>query len=217
MNRSSYGESHPAEAQLVLALDGELEQSAAEEISRHLEYCVVCKEQFDQWKRLSAQIAECHAAKLQSQVWQEHRPGYMTKRSLLALASIAAGLVCFVWYSANPHRRVIAPLETPRVIATAPLTPVTPYAPAVSMTRKREVAPKPARPVINYSSDFISLPFSDSALPLNDATVVRVQLAAEELQLAGLPLADVRPGTDVQADLLIGIDGLPRAFRLIHQ
>jgi hypothetical protein len=31
------------------------------------------------------------------------------------------------------------------------------------------------------------------------------------LQL-GLPMADARPGTSVQADLLIGIDGLPRGF-----
>src|SRR5690348_15617264 len=33
---------------------------------------------------------------------------------------------------------------------------------------------------------FIGLPFSDGALPLADATIVRVDLSAEELRLAGV-------------------------------
>ena len=216
MKHSNYQESHPSEAQLVLALDGELDQAAAVEIALHIEGCGACREQYEQWERISQQIAKCHSAELQSLVWPQGRRSQMRKRRLIALSTIAASLAGFVWYSANPRRTVIAPSEPPRIIATAPLTPVKPNAAAVRVSRKR-TAPKVARRAVDNSSDFISLPFSDGALPLNDATVVRVQLAAEDLQLAGLPIADARPGTAVQADLLIGIDGLPRAFRLIHQ
>ena len=66
------------------------------------------------------------------------------------------------------------------------------------------------------NNSFIALPFSDSALPLGDATVVRVQMAVEQLQSTGLPMLDARPGTSVEADVLVGIDGLPRGIRLVH-
>jgi hypothetical protein len=62
----------------------------------------------------------------------------------------------------------------------------------------------------------VELPYSDRALPLGDAMVVRVELPIEELRLTGLAVDAGRPGTVVQADVLLGIDGLPRAIRLVE-
>jgi hypothetical protein len=65
-------------------------------------------------------------------------------------------------------------------------------------------------------SDIIELPFSDRALPLGDATVVRVELPIEELRLTGLMVDGGHAGTIIQAEVLMGIDGLPRAIRLVQ-
>jgi hypothetical protein len=66
------------------------------------------------------------------------------------------------------------------------------------------------------SRDFFALPFSDAALPLSDATVVRVQLPIEELRLTGLAVEGEPTGVVIQADVLLGIDGLPRGIRLVQ-
>jgi anti-sigma factor RsiW len=71
MNRSNFEEPHPTEAQLVLALDGELEQPAVAEIERHMERCAVCRAEYERSKQMSEQIARYHQGTLQSQVRPE--------------------------------------------------------------------------------------------------------------------------------------------------
>ena len=82
----------------------------------------------------------------------------------------------------------------------------------VATARVRRPAPR----VREELASFISLPFSDTALPLADAPVVRVRIPMEDLRLAGLTVDGDRAGMLVEADLLMGMDGLPRAIRLIH-
>jgi len=65
-------------------------------------------------------------------------------------------------------------------------------------------------------SNIVELPFSDRSLPLDESMVVRVELPIEELRSAGLTVDGGRSGTVAQAEVLMGIDGLPRAIRLVQ-
>jgi hypothetical protein len=63
---------------------------------------------------------------------------------------------------------------------------------------------------------YYELPFSDASLPLEEATVVRVKLPAQSLRAAGVPVEEENANTILQADLLLGMDGLPRGIRLVR-
>jgi hypothetical protein len=60
---------------------------------------------------------------------------------------------------------------------------------------------------------FIALPYSQSDVPVEQGVIVRVKLQAQDWSALGLP-APAR-GTAMNADLLIGQDGVPRAVRLL--
>lgn len=76
---------------------------------------------------------------------------------------------------------------------------------------KTPSAAKPDRQL----AQFTELPFSDTSLPLEEATVVRVQLPAAALRQAGVPVEEDSAGAMLQADVVLGLDGLPRGIRLV--
>jgi hypothetical protein len=66
---------------------------------------------------------------------------------------------------------------------------------------------------------FYPLPEAEALPPVENAMVVRVELPVSSLQLMGVPMAWVpvdeeRADASVQADLLLGQDGLARGVRL---
>lgn len=61
---------------------------------------------------------------------------------------------------------------------------------------------------------FFPLPEAEALPPLENAMVVRVQVPVSSLRLMGVPVNEEDAGTDVQADLLLGQDGLARGVRL---
>jgi len=65
----------------------------------------------------------------------------------------------------------------------------------------------------NNSGDFTLLPGS-TPLPMEDATVVRVQMQRGALQALGFTVNEERASDLIQVDLLVGDDGLPQAVRL---
>jgi hypothetical protein len=65
-------------------------------------------------------------------------------------------------------------------------------------------------------SEFIALPYAQSEVPLEQPVIVRVQIPASELGLMGMPLAHATAGERVNADLLVGQDGIARAVRLVE-
>jgi hypothetical protein len=62
---------------------------------------------------------------------------------------------------------------------------------------------------------FIPLPYGDPSLINDAATVVRVELRGSALREAGFLVAQDHVGDRVQADLLVGADGLPHAVRFV--
>lgn len=61
---------------------------------------------------------------------------------------------------------------------------------------------------------FYPLPEAEALPPLENAMVVRVQVPVTSLRLMGVPVNEEDAGADVEADLLLGQDGLARGVRL---
>jgi len=64
-------------------------------------------------------------------------------------------------------------------------------------------------------SDFMPLPGADGLAPLESAMIVRVEMPVSSLRLMGVLINDGQAGGEVQADLLLGQDGLARGVRLV--
>lgn len=67
---------------------------------------------------------------------------------------------------------------------------------------------------VNYS--FYQLPEAADLPPMETAMVVRVEMPALSLQQMGVPLGDDFSADPVEADVLMGQDGLARGVRLIQ-
>lgn len=63
---------------------------------------------------------------------------------------------------------------------------------------------------------FYPLPEAEALPPVENAVVVRVQLPISSLESMGLPVGGEQPDGSVQADLLLGQDGLARGVRLVQ-
>jgi hypothetical protein len=72
----------------------------------------------------------------------------------------------------------------------------------------------PASHTNQAANGFIALPYSQSDVPIEQAVIVRVRLQPPEWGAFGLPPAPPRASA-IDADLLIGQDGVPRAVRLV--
>ena len=87
----------------------------------------------------------------------------------------------------------------------------------------RPVMPKAARvkkPTVRKDqittemvTDFF--PLMDPAPPFDRGEILRVQLPATAMQAVGLPVSDDHLADQIQADVLVGEEGLPRAIRFV--
>lgn len=66
-------------------------------------------------------------------------------------------------------------------------------------------------------SDFVPVPYGEGLSADDPGMVVRVSLTRSALGSLGYPVDEMNAGDVVQADLLVGDDGLPRAVRLVQQ
>jgi hypothetical protein len=103
--------------------------------------------------------------------------------------AVAAGIALLLWIRS----------EEPRVVT----------APAV-------ISAHLAGPSEEEDADrsFYPLPEAEALPPVETAMVVRVQLPVSSLQLMGVPIGEEGSDSSVQADLLLGQDGLARGVRL---
>jgi anti-sigma factor RsiW len=75
---------------------------------------------------------------------------------------------------------------------------------------------RPLAPAPLAQGGFIALPFSDEALPLDNAPVVRMAVPVEGLRQASFRLSGDYHGRLVLADVVLGLDGQPRAIRFVE-
>jgi hypothetical protein len=73
--------------------------------------------------------------------------------------------------------------------------------------------PRPAPKPQEIVTDFF--PLMDPAPPLGRGQLLRVELPASAMQMVGLPVREDRLADSVEADVLVGEEGLPRAIRFV--
>src|SRR6202035_5771319 len=66
------------------------------------------------------------------------------------------------------------------------------------------------------AAGFYPLPDADALPPVESAMVVRVQLPMASLELIGFPVYQDRDSDPVEAEVLLGQDGLARGVRLVQ-
>jgi hypothetical protein len=127
----------------------------------------------------------------------------------LGAAAIAAVLAITLWVRTAPA------VPAPSMARLG--TPVT-----VKTVEPPQTAPKPsAQPAVyergaEVAINFYPLPDADDLPPIESATIVRVQLPMSSLRLMGLPVSDDRAAESIQADMLLGQDGLARGVRFVE-
>ena len=66
------------------------------------------------------------------------------------------------------------------------------------------------------AASFYPLPDADALPPVESAMVVRVQMPMASLELIGFPINQDRTADPVEAEVLLGQDGLARGVRLVE-
>jgi hypothetical protein len=119
---------------------------------------------------------------------QSRRRALMTWAAPAFGLAAAAGIALFLWV----HSEKLKPAPAPALVA------------------ERTVA------AVDDDADasFYPLPEAEALPAVENAMVVRVQLPVSSLELMGVPVGEERADASVQADLLLGQDGLARAVRL---
>lgn len=134
------------------------------------------------------------------------------RRRWIARAGAAAACLAAAFVTARPSPRVSPPVVLPgpdtREVAASP-------GPAIAVTSK---GIQPARVIRRPDrretvTDFF--PWMDSAVPFSRGQLLRVELPAGVMRSVGLPVREDHLGDLVQADVLVGEEGLPRAIRFV--
>jgi len=111
-----------------------------------------------------------------------------------AVAAIAASLAVMMW---------LAPRQ---------------YAPAREQTAVVELPPmiEVPSPSGEIAMNFYALPEASELPPVENATVVRVELPMSTLRSIGFQINEERANEAVEADVLLGQDGLARGVRFVE-
>jgi hypothetical protein len=119
--------------------------------------------------------------------------------------------------------RIPQPGDPPERVAISSAPPAIAWAKPPAANQKMQptrVAPihKPTRqpPTDELATtEFVPLPYGDDALIGESARIVRVEMPRSALRMAGFNVAQERANERVQADVLLGADGLAHAVRFV--
>lgn len=106
----------------------------------------------------------------------------------------------------------------PVIVHAAPPPIMLQVAPVfVARRQARKKAPPQAQPSrAEVATTFYPLPDADSLPPADHATVMRVRLPRSAMRMVGLPVNEERVNERIQADVVLGQDGLVRAVRFMQ-
>jgi hypothetical protein len=195
-------------------------------VLQHVQECAECKRALQNQKMLSAGMKALVAsdtdapsrvveAELLARFALRARPRSLALPwgAVAAAAAILAGV--FIW---TAPRRLEEPLPP---IAVKPPEPVW-MAPVERASVDR---PKPARRRVQpakqvavqaeVESPFVPIPYAAPLLATERAEFVRVNLSATALASLGMPVSGAAPDTRLNAELMLGENGLARAVRLV--
>jgi len=146
--------------------------------------------------------------RLRVQFQSRKRRGVWRRAAAWTTAAAAAAMVVFfVGENRRPPTPAPAPEAVRQVVAVQPET-----APAAARKTAKRVPRSVTRPQ-EVVTDFF--PLMDPAPPFERGQLLRVELPASAMQMVGLPVREDRLADPVQADVLVGEEGLPRAIRFV--
>ena len=173
-------------------------------------------------------------ARLQEAFAQHHAQRRLRRRAAVAAGLAACLVTALAWLTTAKQTREVRKLEPPAQVAKTPAPERQLVAPKVAQPSAASVTSAAAKPrgrgkqlskardhsveapVVIAAGDFIALPSFDSAVPLGDSRMVRVDLPGSALQLIGYPIDGQLLDRRIVADVLVGQDGLPYAVRLVN-
>jgi hypothetical protein len=228
MNCAEFGEIVHELAQ-EKARAGKKTLSAATAVSArfHAETCEVCAARLAEAQSLAlalkATADDCapleapgHVEMLLMAAFREHRRSreraqFRERRSRLRWAewmAVAAAAVVLLgigaWNLSRPHSHRVNGANTHPVAAA---------------NKNAGVAAQPAaepQEAAAQDSDFVPLPYGERFSADDSGVVVRVSMTRDALATLGYPVDEGRGEDVVQADLIVGEDGWPRAVRLVQ-
>lgn len=156
-----------------------------------------------------------------------------TKRFVagIGFAAAAAFLVAAAWIGTRAEKPVIGSQpklsgqqrSSPTVesVSSAPATSqIIEPAGAGARVNRQAIHQPSAHPASSQvgetTTEFIRLPYTDPLLPTEQANIFRVQMPEAALAAYGLPVDGSHLDSRIDADLVVGQDGVPRAIRFIR-
>jgi hypothetical protein len=137
----------------------------------------------------------------------------------VAAAVIAAAAGIQMWRGARAVTEdpVMTGSPAPAVVLPPPPGPTpTVFDPAPNVTARAAVRPnRPAARIVRPSG-FVALPGSAGLPRFESGTIVRMELPVASLPAYGIDISPAADDKPIQADVLVGQDGQPRAMRLIN-
>src|ERR1700722_12476710 len=116
--------------------------------------------------------------------------------------AIAAGIAVAVWLYPWPKA------QTMEIAVVTPAVPVLPVAKTVPRRARQPRAPQ------EVFTEFF--PLMEDPPPFERGELLRVSLPASAMRSVGLPVSEDRLTDTVQADVLVGQEGLARAIRFVR-
>ena len=145
--------------------------------------------------------------RLRVQFQSRRRRRALRRAAAWATAAAAAMVVFFMVTNQMP------PAPAPaREVVTQTVVVQPQAAPSVAVRTPRRVR-RPVTRTQEVVTDFF--PLMDAAPPFERGQLLRVELPASAMQMVGLPVREDRLADSVQADVLVGEEGLPRAIRFV--
>jgi len=143
-----------------------------------------------------------------------------TQQGVMAILAVAALFAAVSFVRLRPKEMVRPAIPVPPVVAKADLARAV-ASPSVATIHKRRhrTAPVPARLAgeprqEEVTTDFLPLDPAASSAPAS-GEVIRVAMPRSALALFGLPFNARRASVPVQADVLLGEDGMADAVRFV--
>jgi hypothetical protein len=134
-------------------------------------------------------------------------------------AAVAASLLLMLGWRLSPTTSIRVPQDLPQKVASAPKAAAPEMVVAVADTtpkpkihkQRTQKTPKPVSAARIPPREFIRLPYAPEYDPYEGGQVVRVSMPGASVRNLGLPVLVDR----VQADVLLGGDGVARGIRLV--
>jgi len=157
--------------------------------------------------------------RVEARVLREFRARRGRRRGVWpAVAAVAAGVSITMFLVVNRAPKIkseavsVVAVPSPQRFERAPLPQ--PVVNAAVHNVALKPAPVSGRQPRGVVTDFF--PLTSSTLPFERGQMLRVQLPAAAMRTVGLPVREERMSDPVQADVLVGEEGIARAIRFVR-